>query len=451
VAAASLSSVSSYTTPAAIPTRTAPIVQSMPKAAARRQKPAAGASSGGVVATNANGRLAAVSTVILGAARTPFTRLLGTLGSVSAVELGTVAARGAIERSGLAPEDVEYGVIGTVVQAGQGHIPSRQVTLAAGIPENVGSETVNKVCASGLRAIAGGDPRVRRGEHRVILAGGMESMSSAPYLALGARRGLRFGDVELADANQHDGLRDPWTGRLMYEQAGDVAADLGISREEQDAWAARSQQRAAAAQAGGRFAEEIVPVEVRGRSGAAAVELDEGIRADTTAERLAGLPPLVPGGTHTAGNSPGVNDGAAAVVLAHEDEAARRGLPVLARIRAVGYTADQPQRLARVPALASRIALEKVGLTPADVDRWEINEAFASVAVNSSRMLEVDPERVNVNGGAVALGHPIGASGARLIVTLVHELRRQGGGIGVAAICSGGGQGDAMVIEVPRG
>ncbi len=194
-----------------------------------------------------------------------------------------------------------------------------------------------------------------------------------------------------------------------------------------------------------------MPVPVKGRSGASAVDLDEGIRPDTTAERLAGLPPLVPGGTHTAGNSPGVNDGAAAVVLADEDEAARRGLPVLARIRAVGYTADQPQRLARVPALASRIALEKAGLTPADVDRWEINEAFASVAVNASRMLEIDPERVNVNGGAVALGHPIGASGARLIVTLLHELRRQGGGIGVAAICSGGGQGDAMVIEVPRG
>jgi acetyl-CoA C-acetyltransferase len=340
---------------------------------------------------------------------------------------------------------------GTVVQAGQGHIPSRQVSIAAGIPEEVGSETVNKVCASGLRAIAVGDALIRLGEHRVILAGGMESMSSAPYLALGARQGLRFGDAQLVDANQHDGLRDPWTGRVMYEQATAVADELGIARQEQDAWAARSQQRAAAAQAGGRLGEEIVPVAVPGRKGDTIVEADEGIRPDTTAETLAALRPLVPGGTHTAGNSPGVNDGAAAVVLADAEEAERRGIAPLARILSVGYTADRPDRLARVPALAARIALDKAGLQASAVDRWEINEAFASVALNATRMLEVDEARVNVNGGAVALGHPVGASGARLIVTLVHELRRQGGGLGCAAICSGGGQGDAMVIEVPGG
>jgi acetyl-CoA C-acetyltransferase len=393
--------------------------------------------------------LAAVSTVIVGAARTPFARLLGALSGVSAVGLGTAAARGAIERSGLQPDDIEYVAFGTVVQAGQGHIPSRQVSIAAGIPEQVGSETVNKVCASGLRAIAIGDALVRLGEHRVILAGGMESMSNAPYLAIGARQGFRFGDVQLVDANQHDGLRDPWTGRVMYEQATAAADELGIAREEQDAWAARSQQRAAAAQAAGRLAEEIVPVAVPGRKGDTIVDADEGIRPDTTPETLATLRPLVPGGTHTAGNSPGVNDGAAAVVLADADEAERRGIAPLARILSVGYTADRHDRLARVPALAARIALEKAGLEASAVDRWEINEAFASVALNSTRMLEVDEGRVNVNGGAVALGHPVGASGARLIVTLAHELRRQGGGIGCAAICSGGGQGDAMVIEVP--
>ena len=387
-------------------------------------------------------------TVILGAARTPFGRLLGALAPLTAVELGTIAARAAIERSGVAPEDLDYCVFGTVVQAGQGQIPSRQVSLGAGLPEQVGSETVNKVCASGLRAIAVADGLVRLGDHRLVLAGGMESMTNAPHLALGARKGFRMGEAVMADAVIRDGLQDPWTGRHMYDQASEVADQLGLSREDQDRWAHRSQERALRAIDDGRMAEEIVPVRVPGRKGDVVVETDEAPRRGTTLEGLAALKALMPNGTHTAGNSPGVNDGAAAVVVGAEDEAARRGLAPLAVIRSVGYTADEPRRLARVPALALRIALERAGLEPGDLARIEINEAFASVALHSTRMLGVDEERVNVNGGAVALGHPIGASGARLVVTLVHELRRLGGGLGAVAMCSGGGQGDAMVLEV---
>ncbi len=388
-------------------------------------------------------------TVILGGARTPFARLLGALAPLTAVELGTIAARAAMERAGVEPADVDYCVFGTVVQAGQGQIPSRQVSLAAGLPEQVGSETVNKVCASGLRAIALGDALIRLGDHRLVLAGGMESMTNAPHLAVGARQGYRMGPAPLTDAMQVDGLMDPWTGKHMYEQASQVATELSISREEQDAWAVRSQERAVAAIDDGRLAEEIVPVTVRARKGDTVVDVDEGPRRGSTLEALAALKPLIPNGTHTAGNSPGINDGAGAVVLASEEEADARGLRPLAVIRSVGYTADAPYRLARVPALAIRIALERAGLEVADIDRFEINEAFASVALNSARMLGADEDRVNVNGGAVALGHPIGASGARLVITLVQELRRLGGGLGAVGICSGGGQGDAMILEVP--
>ncbi len=390
-------------------------------------------------------------TVILGAARTPFGRLLGGLAPLSAVQLGTVAACGAIERSGIPADELEYCVFGTVVQAGQGHIPSRQISLAAGLREDAGSETVNKVCASGMRAIAVGDALIRVGDHATVLAGGAESMTNAPYLSLGARKGLRFGDASLVDAMLYDGLRDPWTGRQMYEQATTVAAELAIERADMDAWSARSHARAVAAIDAGRLGEEIVPVTISGRKGDTVVDTDEGPRRETSLAALAALKPLSPGGSHTAGNAPGVNDGAAAVVLASEDEARRRGLAPLAVIRSVGYTADRSDRLALVPALAARIALEKAGLTPADVDRLEVNEAFASVALHSTRMLGIAEDRVNVNGGAVALGHPVGASGARLVLTLVYELRRLGGGIGCAAICSGGGQGDAIVVEVPAG
>ncbi len=385
--------------------------------------------------------------VILGAARTPFARLLGALSSKTAVELGAVASRAALERAGVAPAELGYAVLGTVVQAGQGHIPSRQVTQAIGVPDAVGSDTINKVCASGLRAIALADLLVRAGEHELVLAGGMESMSQAPYLALGARQGFRFGDVQLVDANQQDALRDPWRGRLMYDQADEVARELGLGREDQDAWAARSQARALAAAAG--RAREIAGVEIAGRKGAVAIVAeDEGPR-ETSAEALAALRPLVPGGTVTAGNAPGVNDGAAAVVVASAAAAAARGAEVRARILATGATADETRRLALAPAEAARIALGRAGLGVGDVARFEINEAFASVALNAARSLGADEARVNVDGGAIALGHPVGASGARLIVTLIRQLEDIGGGIGVAAICSGGGQGDAMVIEVP--
>ena len=389
------------------------------------------------------------TTVILSAARTPFGRLGGALAARTAVQLGTVAASAALQRADVEPGDIEYAVIGQVVQAGAGHIPSRQVTLAVGMPDEIGSDTINKVCASGMRAVALADLMVRAGERRLLLAGGMESMSSAPYLLMRARSGYRFGDGELFDANNHDGLRDPWSGRLMYQQASAVADELGLQRADLDEWALRSHQRAVAAIDSGRMAEEIVAVEIPGRGGPTLVDTDEAPRRDTTIERLAGLAPLDPQHpTHTAGNSPGVNDGAAMLVVADADYARERALEPLARILATGCTANRHDSLARVPAKAAQIALERAGLTAADMDLIEINEAFASVALQSSRDLGGDPARVNVNGGAVALGHPVGASGARLIGALVHELRRRGGGRGLVAICSGGGQGDAMVIEV---
>jgi len=388
-------------------------------------------------------------TVILSAARTPFGRLGGALSSRTAVQLGVVAASAAFQRAGVEPSDIDYAVIGQVVQAGAGHIPSRQVTLAAGVPDEIGSDTVNKVCASGMRAVALADLMVRAGDQRLLLAGGMESMSSAPYLLARARSGYRFGDGELLDANLRDGLRDPWSGKLMYEQASAVADELGLTRGELDEWALRSHQRAVAAIDSGRMAEEIVAVEVPERGGPALIDTDEAPRRDTTLERLAALPPLDHAHpTHTAGNSPGVNDGAAMLVVADADLAQERNLEPLARILATGCTANRHDSLARVPARAAQIALGRAGLTAADMDVIEINEAFASVALQSSRDLGVDPDRVNVNGGAVALGHPVGASGARLVGTLVYELRRRGGGRGLAAICSGGGQGDAIVIEV---
>jgi len=385
-------------------------------------------------------------TVILSAARTPFCKAGGALASVPAVELGRVACAGALERAGVRPDEVEYVVLGEVVQAGVGHIPSRQVSLALGIPEEIGSDTINKVCASGMRAITQADQMIRAGDHRVVLAGGMESMSGAPYLLPRARYGYRFGHGELLDAVLQDGLRDPWSGLLMYEQASAVASELGLERPDLDAWAYRSHARAIEAADAGRLADEIVPVSVNGTR----VDADQGPRRDTSPERLAALRPLVvEHPTHTAGNSPGITDGAAAAVVADEAWAIEHGRQPLAYVRGIGYTANRHDSLARVPARAARIALEKAGAQPGALDLVEINEAFASVALQSSRDLGIDPEIVNVNGGAVALGHPIGASGARLVATLVHELRRRGGGLGLAAICSGGGQGDAIVVEVP--
>ncbi len=387
-------------------------------------------------------------TVLVSAVRTPFCRLSGDLAGASAVDLGVAAATAALERGGVAPADVDYSLIGTVVQAGQMHAMARQVTTRAGIPVASGSETINKVCASGMRAIALADYLIRLDEAEVVLAGGMESMTSAPYMALGARQGFRFGDTQLVDAVLHDGLRDPWTQRVMYDQANEVSSELGITREELDAWALRSHQRAVAAQSDGTFAAEITPVTIRERKSERVVDTDQGPRADSTLESLAKLGPLTEGGTHTAGNSPGVTDGAAMVIAVSEEVAQQRGWKPLAIVRSSAVAADETRRLACAPALAVDAALAKAGLTVAEIDRLEVNEAFASIALNTIKTLGIDPERVNVHGGAVALGHPVGASGARLVGTLVHQLQRAGGGIGVATICSGGGQGDAMVLEV---
>src|SRR5215212_10066432 len=343
-------------------------------------------------------------TVILGTARTPFGKMGGALAAKSAIELGSEAISAALERSSVEPEQVQQVVFGQVLQAGQGQIPSRQAQIEAGIPKEVPSETVNKVCASGMRTIGLADQAIRAGDVEVAVTGGMESMSKAPYLLPGAR------------------------------------------------FAERSHRLAAEATDAGRLADEIVGITVKSRKGENTIEADEAIRADTTVETLAGLRAI--GGddaTHTAGNAPGVNDGAGAIVVASEEWAEKEGRPVLARVLSYGTVADDFPYLAKTPANASKQALEKIGKSAEDVDLWEINEAFASVAINSVRMLGVDDQKVNVNGGAIALGHPIGASGARIVGALVHELRRRGGGLGCAAICSGGGQGDAIVLEVNGG
>jgi acetyl-CoA C-acetyltransferase len=388
-------------------------------------------------------------TVILGTARTPFAKMAGALSSKSAVELGGTAIAAALERSEVAPDQVQQVIYGQVLQAGQGQIPSRQAQIEAGIPRQVPSETINKVCASGMRAVGLADQAIRADDVELAVTGGMESMSGAPYLLPGARFGFRMGDVKAIDAMTHDGLTNPFTGRQMIDEASEVAAELELTRADMDRWAARSHQLAARATDEGRLAEEIVSVTVKTRKDETEVEADEAIRPETTVEVLAKLKPIGgPDATHTAGNAPGVNDGAGAVVVASEEWAKREGRPALARVLSYGTVADDFAYLARTPAKAAKQALEKIGKAPEDVDLWEINEAFASVAINSVRMLGVDEGRVNVNGGAIALGHPIGASGARIVGALIHELRRRGGGIGCAAICSGGGQGDAIVLEV---
>jgi len=388
-------------------------------------------------------------TVILSSARTPVGKLGGGLSTLEATELGAVAIGAALERAGVEPEQVEHVVMGQVLQAGQGQIPSRQAQIKAGIPKEVSSETINKVCASGLRASVMLDQAIRAGDMQVGVGGGMESMSKAPYLLPQARFGYRMGDAKMLDAMVHDGLTNPFSGKQMFVEATEVGDELEMTRADLDRWALRSHERALAAIDEGRMADEIVPVTVNGRKQATVVEIDEGPRRDTSLEKLAGLPGLVgKEGSHTAGNSPGVNDGAGALVLASEEWASANGKEVLAEIVAHAQSANDFAYLATTPASAARKALEKAGLQPGDIDLWEINEAFASVTLNSIRMLGIDEERVNVNGGAVALGHPIGASGARILGSLVHELRRRGGGLGCAAICSGGGQGDALILKV---
>jgi acetyl-CoA C-acetyltransferase len=379
--------------------------------------------------------------VIVSAVRTPFGRLGGGLSGYEATELGALVIRAGLERIGLEPHEPQYVIMGQVLQAGVGQAPARQAAIGAGLPKETPSDTINKVCASSMRAVEIADSMIRAGDVDLVVTGGMESMTNAPYLLRKARFGYRLGNGELIDATVYDGLTSTFDQLHMVVQNSQVSRELGISREQQDAWAARSHERAAAAQDEGRFADELVPV--------GDVTADEGIRRDTTLEKLAALKPVFdPEGTTTAGNAPGVNDGASCVVVCSEEWARKRGLEPLATIVAQGYVADDFAYLARTPARAGAQALERAGKTIDEVKRVEINEAFASVAWNSARMLAADEAIVNVNGGAIALGHPIGASGGRIVGTMVHELRRNGGGLGLAAICSGGGQGDALLIDV---
>jgi acetyl-CoA C-acetyltransferase len=379
--------------------------------------------------------------VIVSAVRTPFGKLGGGLAGYEAPELGALAIRAALDRAGIENDEVEYVVMGQVLQGGAGQAPARQASIGAGLPKEIGSDTINKVCASSVRAVEVADQMIRSGDHSVIVAGGMESMSNAPYILKKARFGYRLGDGSLIDSMTYDGLTSTFDQRHMIQQASFVARELGISRYDQDKWALRSHERPVHAIDNGLFRDEIVPV--------GDVAVDEGPRRDTSLEKLSRLKPVFdPEGTTTAGNAPGVNDGAGALVVTSEEFARRRGLEVLATVVAQAYVADDFAYLARTPALAGHRALEKAGKRIDDVARVELNEAFSSVVLHSTKLLGADPERVNVNGGAVALGHPIGASGARILSTMVHDLRRNGGGLGLAAICSGGGQGDAVLIEV---
>jgi acetyl-CoA C-acetyltransferase len=379
--------------------------------------------------------------VIVGAVRTPFGKLGGGLARYPATELGSIAIRAALERAGIEPHEPQYAILGQVLQGGAGQAPARQAAIGAGLPIDMPADTVNKVCASSIRAVEIADSMIRAGDVELVVTGGMESMSNAPYVLDRARFGYRIGDGALSDLMLRDGLVSTFDGRHMVEQASLVSRELGITREEQDAWALRSHHRAVAAADAGRFAAELVPV--------GDLDSDESPRRDTSLERLAALPPVFdPDGTTTAGNAPGVNDGASCLLVASDAWARRRGIEPLATILAQGYVADEFAFLARTPAKAAAIALRAAGKSIDDVARVEINEAFASVARHSTELLGADEEKVNVNGGAVALGHPIGASGGRILATMVHELRRNGGGLGLAAICSGGGHGDAILIEV---
>jgi acetyl-CoA C-acetyltransferase len=379
--------------------------------------------------------------VIVSAVRTPFGKLGRGLKDFEAPQLGAHAIGAALDRVDVEPDEVEYVIMGQVLQAGAGQAPARQASVGAGIPIEIGADTINKVCASSVRAVGMADQMIRAGDHSLIVAGGMESMSNAPYILKQARFGYRLGDGVLVDSMVHDGLTSTFDKRHMIQQASFVSRELGISREEQDAWALRSHERAIHAIDNGLFDDEVVPV--------GELAVDEGPRRDTSLEKLATLKPVFdPEGTTTAGNAPGVNDGAGALVVTSEEFARRRGLEVLATIVSQAYVADEFAYLARTPAKAGRLALEKAGRTIDDVERIELNEAFSSVTLHSSKLLGADPDKVNVNGGAVALGHPIGASGARILSTMIYELRRNGGGLGLAAICSGGGQGDALLIEV---
>jgi acetyl-CoA C-acetyltransferase len=386
---------------------------------------------------------------IVAGARTPIGKFRGGLAPLKAVDLGGAAIRAALERARLEPDQVEYTVMGHVLQAGQGQITARQASIAAGIPKEVPAITVNKVCLSGMSAIAMADQMIRAGELEIAVAGGMESMTNAPYLAPTAREGSRLGDAPLIDAMIHDGLWCAFDDRHMGAGTDAMNREYGVTREAQDAWAARSHARASTAWDEGRMAEEVVTVSVPQRGGdTVEVARDEGIRPDTTPEALAGLrPAFSPDGTVTAGNASQISDGACAVVVASEAAVERLGSEPLAEIVSYGMSADRYASLHTVPALAMEKALKKAGRSTADLELVEINEAFAGVASHAARLLELDEAIVNVNGGAVALGHPIGASGARIVLTLVLEMRRRGLSLGGAAICGGGGQGDALILR----
>ena len=391
--------------------------------------------------------------VIVAGARTPIGRLLGSLKGFSAVDLGGFAIKAALEKAGVSPDQVEYVIMGQVLQAGTGQIPARQAAVRAGIPMTVPGLTVNKVCLSGLDAIALADQLIRAREFDVVVAGGMESMTQAPHLLTGSREGFKYGDVTLTDHLAYDGLWDVFTGQPMGALTeGCNTAGLGLSREEQDEFSARSHQRAAAGWKNGVFDDEVVPIEVpQGRGDPVLFAEDEGIRPETTVESLARLRPAFDRlGTITAGSASQISDGACAVVVMSRTKADELGLPWLAEIGAHGVVAGPDSTLQSQPAAAIRVACAKDSIQPTDLDVIEINEAFAAVGIASTRELGVDEDRVNVNGGAIAVGHPIGMSGARLVLHAALELRRRGGGTGAAALCGGGGQGDALILRVPR-
>lgn len=392
-----------------------------------------------------------MKTVIVSGARTPFGRFGGSLQTLTASELGGTAIKEALKRAEIAPDKIDEVIIGNVLQGGQGQIPSRQAMREAGIPWGTKTETINKVCASGLRSVTLADQLIRLGDEAIIVAGGMESMSNAPYVLPKARWGIRMGHAEMIDLMIYDGLTCSFEGVHMGSYGNQAAEKFNITREAQDEWSLRSHKRALDAIEQGKFADEIVPVEVPKRSGEPiTIDQDEAPRKDTTLERLANLRPAFDrDGTITAGNAPGVNDGAAAFVLMSDQKANELNKKPLATILAHEAIALEADRFPETPGIVINKLLEKTGKTADDIDLFEINEAFAAVALISIEVANLDPEKVNVNGGAVALGHPIGASGSRIILTLIHELRRRGGGLGVAAICSGGGQGDAILIEVP--
>lgn len=391
------------------------------------------------------------SSVIVAGARTPIGRLLGGLKDQSAADLGGVAIQGALDKAGVSGEQVDYVIMGQVIQAGTGQITARQAAVKGGIPMDVPAITINKVCLSGINAIALADQLIRAGEHEIVVAGGMESMTRAPHLLPGSRSGFKYGDTALVDSMAYDALHDQFTDQAMINLTeGSNSAGTNLTREEQDAFSAQSHQRAAQAWKNGVFDDEVVPVTIPSRKGDVTISQDEGIRADTTVESLSGLRPVSKDGTITAGSASQISDGACAVVVMSKAKAEELGLTWLAEIGASGQVAGPDSTLQLQPARAIEKAVAKEGISVSDIDLFELNEAFAAVGIESSRQLGISEEKVNVNGGAIALGHPVGMSGARIVLHLALELQRRGGGTGAAALCGGGGQGDALIIRVPQ-